>query len=228
MTGTSDKHFATSWEWCSCTDIGYLCVSHQLSVEVASDTVTVIMTQMFLCSHNKFLEAECFIPHCCWVFGTSGTWDRVARLAVPDVSQDRSVFIFKVAYSNKKSSFTLWPFEDEGTKIHCNVSNHEPNNTAPDPRMLSVTAVHVSTGVIAFVRYAGRGHVATQIQILCLDCSLTAIMSHSSASVLLSYFLFDEWDCDLYWWVFAFCSMLPAIIDAVVAIGVLVLRKGWM
>jgi len=68
--------------------------------------------------------------------------------------------------------------------------------------------------------------VATQIQVLSLDCHLAAIASHSSASVLLSYFLFDEWDCHLYWWVFAFCSMLPAIVDAVVAIGVLVLRKG--
>jgi hypothetical protein len=38
--------------------------------------------------------------------------------------------------------------------------------------------------------------------------------------------LFDEWDCHLYWWVFTFCSLLPAIVDGVVAIGVLVLRKG--
>lgn len=92
--------------------------------------------------------------------------------------------------------------------------------------MLSVTSVHVSTCVSAFVRYASRGHASTQIQVLCLDCHLTAIASHSSASVLLSYFLFDEWDCHLYWWVFAFCSMLPAIVDAVVAVGFLVLRKG--
>jgi hypothetical protein len=92
--------------------------------------------------------------------------------------------------------------------------------------MLSVTAVHVSTHVGAFVKYTSRGRAATQIHVLCLDCHLTAIACHSSASVLLSYFLFDEWDCHLYWWVFAFCSMLPAIVDGAVAIGVLALRKS--
>jgi hypothetical protein len=61
---------------------------------------------------------------------------------------------------------------------------------------------------------------------LCLDCHFTAIAAHSSASVLLSYFLLNEWDCNLYWWVFAFCSMLPAIVDFTAVIGVLVLRKG--
>lgn len=93
--------------------------------------------------------------------------------------------------------------------------------------MLSVTAVHVATHVIAFVQCCAiRVSAAVRIQVLCLDCYLTAVASHSSASVLLSYFLFDEWDCHLYWWVFTFCSLLPAIVDGVVAIGVLVLRKG--
>jgi hypothetical protein len=41
--------------------------------------------------------------------------DRVAGLVVPDISKDYIVFIFKVAYSNKKSTLTLGPFEDEGT-----------------------------------------------------------------------------------------------------------------
>jgi hypothetical protein len=59
-----------------------------------------------------------------------------------------------------------------------------------------------------------------------LDYCLTAIAAHSSASVLLAYFLFDEWDCNLYWWVFAFCSVPPAIIDATAAVGILVLKKS--
>ncbi|XP_069678837.1 transmembrane protein 107-like [Periplaneta americana] len=56
--------------------------------------------------------------------------------------------------------------------------------------------------------------------------AMVSIAAHSSASVLLAYFLFDEWDCNLYWWVFAFCSMLPAVIDATTAISVLVLKKS--
>ena len=101
------------------------------------------------------------------VFVASGMWDRVAGLAVPVVSQDCSVFIFNVLYSNKKSSFTLWPFEDEGTKIHWNVSNHKSNNTTPNPRipwMLSVTGVHLSTLVIAFVQSWACGHTDTGVE----------------------------------------------------------------
>ncbi|XP_023723739.1 transmembrane protein 107-like isoform X2 [Cryptotermes secundus] len=56
--------------------------------------------------------------------------------------------------------------------------------------------------------------------------AMISIASHSSASVLLAYFVFDEWDCNLYWWVFAFCSVPPAIIDATAAIGILVLKKS--
>ncbi|KAJ9583497.1 hypothetical protein L9F63_022160 [Diploptera punctata] len=55
--------------------------------------------------------------------------------------------------------------------------------------------------------------------------ALISIAAHSSASVLLAYFLFDEWDCNLYWWVFGWCSMLPALVDATVAIGVIGLKK---
>ncbi|KDR21013.1 hypothetical protein L798_04525 [Zootermopsis nevadensis] len=58
------------------------------------------------------------------------------------------------------------------------------------------------------------------------SAAMISIAAHFSASVLLAYFLFDEWDCSLYWWVFAFCSMLPAVIDATTAIGVLVLKKS--
>lgn len=127
---------ATSCEWCSCTDIGYLCVSHQLSVDVASESNCHCHNGTNLLAFPWHIhKTECFTLHCCWVFGTSGMWDRVAGLVVPDISQDCSIFIFKVAYSNKKSPFTLWPLEAEGTKICWNVSNHKPNNTAPNPRI---------------------------------------------------------------------------------------------
>ena len=101
---------ATSCEWCSCTDIGYLCVSHQLSVDVASESNCHCHNGTNLLAFPWHIhKTECFTLHCCWVFGTSGMWDRVAGLVVPDISQDCSIFIFKVAYSNEKSPFTLWP-----------------------------------------------------------------------------------------------------------------------
>ncbi|XP_007909713.1 transmembrane protein 107 isoform X1 [Callorhinchus milii] len=36
--------------------------------------------------------------------------------------------------------------------------------------------------------------------------SLLSVGAHSSASIALLFFLFDQWPCDLYWWIFVFCS----------------------
>ncbi|KAK3928452.1 Transmembrane protein 107 [Frankliniella fusca] len=43
--------------------------------------------------------------------------------------------------------------------------------------------------------------------------SLISIAAHSSASVLLAHFLFDVWNCDVYWWIFSLCSALPAVLE---------------
>lgn len=56
--------------------------------------------------------------------------------------------------------------------------------------------------------------------------TLLSIAAHSSASVALAYFCLDVWDCDLYWWVFGFCSALPALAEMLLMIGVLGLKKS--
>ncbi|XP_061531560.1 transmembrane protein 107-like isoform X1 [Phycodurus eques] len=32
--------------------------------------------------------------------------------------------------------------------------------------------------------------------------------AHASGSVALLYFLFEQWDCDIYWWIVAFCRLV--------------------
>uniref|UniRef100_G3PE28 Transmembrane protein 107 n=1 Tax=Gasterosteus aculeatus aculeatus TaxID=481459 RepID=G3PE28_GASAC len=32
--------------------------------------------------------------------------------------------------------------------------------------------------------------------------------AHASASVALLFFLFEQWECDVYWWILAFCSII--------------------
>ncbi|KAK7867030.1 hypothetical protein R5R35_005673 [Gryllus longicercus] len=57
---------------------------------------------------------------------------------------------------------------------------------------------------------------------------LTAMISiacHGSASILLTYFVLDEWDCHLYWWLFTFCSVLPAVTEAVTILRSLFLKN---
>nr|XP_023651486.1 transmembrane protein 107 isoform X3 [Paramormyrops kingsleyae] len=36
--------------------------------------------------------------------------------------------------------------------------------------------------------------------------SLLSIAAHASASVALLFFLFEQWSCAIYWWIFGFCS----------------------
>ncbi len=55
--------------------------------------------------------------------------------------------------------------------------------------------------------------------------ALTSILSHGTATVALAYFALDVWDCDLYWWIFGFCSGLPAMLEILLMIGVLGLKK---
>ncbi|KAE8747546.1 hypothetical protein FOCC_FOCC005707 [Frankliniella occidentalis] len=43
--------------------------------------------------------------------------------------------------------------------------------------------------------------------------SLISIAAHSSATVLLAHFLFDVWNCEVYWWIFTLCSALPATLE---------------
>lgn len=35
-----------------------------------------------------------------------------------------------------------------------------------------------------------------------------AIGVHASASVALLFFLFEQWDCDIYWWIMATCRLV--------------------
>lgn len=56
--------------------------------------------------------------------------------------------------------------------------------------------------------------------------TLISITAHATASVALAYFALDVWDCDLYWWIFGFCSGLPAFLEVLLMVGVLGLKKA--
>jgi len=56
---------------------------------------------------------------------------------------------------------------------------------------------------------------------------LLSTVAHSSAAIALSYFLFDQWPCQWYWYIFGFCSAFPAVIEVVYMVGILCFRKGY-
>ncbi|GFO08177.1 hypothetical protein PoB_003468200 [Plakobranchus ocellatus] len=56
---------------------------------------------------------------------------------------------------------------------------------------------------------------------------LLSTVAHSAAAIALSYFLFDQWPCEWYWYVFGFCSAFPALMEVIYIVGILCFRKGY-
>ncbi|XP_047214439.1 transmembrane protein 107 like isoform X1 [Girardinichthys multiradiatus] len=55
--------------------------------------------------------------------------------------------------------------------------------------------------------------------------SLLSLAAHCSASVSLSFFVFEKWECWTYWVIFACCSVLPAFVEVLLFIAVFGLKK---
>ncbi|XP_055781045.1 transmembrane protein 107-like isoform X2 [Salvelinus fontinalis] len=54
---------------------------------------------------------------------------------------------------------------------------------------------------------------------------LLSTAAHASASLALLFFLFEQWACEIYWWILAFCSVLPAFVEILLFIAVFGLKK---
>ncbi|XP_010788894.1 transmembrane protein 107 like isoform X2 [Notothenia coriiceps] len=59
------------------------------------------------------------------------------------------------------------------------------------------------------------------------NCSqgLLSLAVHCSASVSLSFFVIEKWECWTYWVIFAICSVLPAFVEMFLFIAVFGLKK---
>lgn len=48
---------------------------------------------------------------------------------------------------------------------------------------------------------------------LALTVSLSAVLFHAAGALTLLYYIFDQWCSSLYWFVFGFCCVPPALIE---------------
>ncbi|KAM9852483.1 transmembrane protein 107-like isoform 2-T2 [Aulostomus maculatus] len=55
--------------------------------------------------------------------------------------------------------------------------------------------------------------------------SLLSTGVHASASVALLFFQFEQWECHIYWWILAICSVLPASVEILLFIAIFGLKK---
>ncbi|XP_041030002.1 transmembrane protein 107 like isoform X1 [Carcharodon carcharias] len=55
--------------------------------------------------------------------------------------------------------------------------------------------------------------------------NLISVAAHCCASICLSFFVFEKWECWTYWYIFGFCSTLPACIEIVLMVAVFGMKK---
>ncbi|XP_054882848.1 transmembrane protein 107-like isoform X3 [Poeciliopsis prolifica] len=55
--------------------------------------------------------------------------------------------------------------------------------------------------------------------------SLLSTGVHASASVALLFFQFEQWNCEIYWWILAICSVVPAFYRSLLFVAVVGLKK---
>ncbi|XP_048221578.1 transmembrane protein 107 isoform X1 [Perognathus longimembris pacificus] len=84
-----------------------------------------------------------------------------------------------------------------------------------------VVALSVTLGLFA-VELAG---FLSGVSMFNSTQSLISIAAHCSASVSLSFFIFERWECTTYWYIFAFCSALPAVTEMALLVAVFGLKK---
>ncbi|KAF7663018.1 hypothetical protein LDENG_00220290 [Lucifuga dentata] len=84
-----------------------------------------------------------------------------------------------------------------------------------------VVALAVTLGLFA-VEFAG---FFSGVSMFNCSQSLLSLAVHCSASVSLSFFVFEKWECWTYWVIFAFCSVLPVLGEILVFIAVFGLKK---
>ncbi|KAL7859778.1 hypothetical protein SRHO_G00149250 [Serrasalmus rhombeus] len=91
--------------------------------------------------------------------------------------------------------------------------------TLEDTRL--VVALSVSLGLFA-VELVGFFSGASMFN---NNQGLLSTACHASGSVALLFLLFEQWTCSIYWWIFGFCSVVPALYEMILLFAVFGLKK---
>ncbi|XP_011849897.1 PREDICTED: transmembrane protein 107 isoform X2 [Mandrillus leucophaeus] len=98
---------------------------------------------------------------------------------------------------------------------------YDKQDIHPLPLCRLVAALSVTLGLFA-VELAG---FLSGVSMFNSTQSLISIGAHCSASVALSFFIFERWECTTYWYIFVFCSALPAVTEMTLVVTVFGLKK---
>ncbi|XP_067946475.1 transmembrane protein 107-like [Watersipora subatra] len=91
----------------------------------------------------------------------------------------------------------------------------EGNNDIASKRVGFIAGLSVTIGLIAIELI---GFISGMTMFMPTQ-DLISICAHCSAAISLSFFIFESWPCDWFWWIFVFCSVFPAVTEVLAIIG---------
>ncbi|XP_067239902.1 transmembrane protein 107 [Chanodichthys erythropterus] len=82
-----------------------------------------------------------------------------------------------------------------------------------DTRLVVALSVTLALFVIELAGFLSGGSMFNSNQ------AVLSLVAHSSASVSLSFFVFQQWPCWTYWIIFSLCSVFPALFEFILLIS---------
>ncbi|XP_077326749.1 transmembrane protein 107 isoform X1 [Lithobates pipiens] len=99
------------------------------------------------------------------------------------------------------------------------VSYTQDQYNAADTQLIVALSVTLGMFVIELAGFLSGVSMFNNTQ------SLLSLVAHCSASVSLSLFVSQKWECTSYWYIFGFCSAFPAFTEIIVFIAVLGFKR---
>ncbi|KAH9373693.1 transmembrane protein 107-like [Haemaphysalis longicornis] len=112
----------------------------------------------------------------------------------------------------------LWVY-DENVRACLPRGFNEAQYAAKSTEVIVGLSLGLVLGVFELVGFL------TGVSMFFASQALISTAAHCAATVALTFFVFDLWNCSAYWWIFAFCSVLPAFGEVCVIVGVVFFKK---
>ncbi|XP_044138786.1 transmembrane protein 107 isoform X2 [Bufo gargarizans] len=108
----------------------------------------------------------------------------------------------------------------ENNVLACLPLDYTPDQfKAADTELIVALSVTLGMFVIEFAGFFSGVSMFSNAQ------SLLSLAAHCSASVSLALFVTQKWECTSYWYIFGFCSALPAFTEIIIFIAVFGLKQ---
>uniref|UniRef100_UPI00358E4F8A transmembrane protein 107-like n=1 Tax=Myxine glutinosa TaxID=7769 RepID=UPI00358E4F8A len=117
------------------------------------------------------------------------------------------IILILILWAKEETAFTCLPYVDAEVELKAQ-------------NIKLTVALSLSLGLLGFEIIG-----FFSISLLNATQSLFSITLHVIATTTLTFFLFDQPECNLLWWLFGFCSIPPAISELAIMVAVLAFNQ---